>query len=77
MKPITTFLLGIAFTLLISLTTVSIMTVRPQKPNQTVCFTTEDMSSAKDKVLTYSKSGFIVKDISTAYSQVIVVMEKY
>ena len=85
MKTITPFLLGIIFTILISATALqnNLITVKPQKPISTVCFVAESMDNAQDKILTYSKNGFITKQISTVSSdssmwyKVIVVMEKY
>lgn len=86
MKPITTFLLGIAFTLLISTTTVSIMTVKPAIPKYTITQPFWGSYGIEKNITEFIKEnvrkGYIVKAVTldseeNGYQRGVVVMEKY
>jgi hypothetical protein len=81
MKKTIYFIAGILFTALISATTVSVMTVKPDKPKITVVITTaEGSSDFRNKIYNYIKQGYVVKSVAGTsqygYSWV-AVMEKY
>lgn len=82
MKNFIYFISGILFIALISATTVSVMTVKPEVPKETICFT-NSYKIATSRINIYSKHGYVVKfisgiyDHSSATEKVIVVMEKY
>lgn len=86
MKTTIYFIAGIVFSALISATTVSVMTVKPQMPKNTIVKPfwgafgiQEDMTSyIKYKI----KQGYIVKSLcldseENGYQRGIVIMEKY
>ena len=86
MKNIFYFLLGISILVLTSVTTVSVMTVKPQAPKHIVVEVFENeysLSSVKDYIESKQKSGWILKSVAginkkNEYkSDWIVVMEKY
>lgn len=83
MKPITTFLLGIAFTLLISATTVSIMTVKPAQPKSIITkgFPYYDDAEIQKEINVCVKEGYVLKSLNGAGgsggSYWYLVMEKY
>lgn len=81
MKKAFYFMLGIAIVILTSATTVSVMTVKPAKPKETIIFTTDSgTESVKEAIGNYVRKGYIVKSVAGT-SQYgynwIVVMEKY
>jgi hypothetical protein len=81
MKKTIYFIAGILFTALISATTVSVMTVKPDKPKITVVIiTAEGSSDFRNKIYNYIKQGYVVKSVAATsqygYSWV-AVMEKY
>ena len=61
----------------------SIMTIKPSRPVATACFFSNNEYVIKEKIIAYSKEGYIVKTISGIGTQshswyrYIVVMEKY
>ncbi len=83
MKTITYFFGGILFMTLISATTVSLMTIKPARPQSTVIKTFRDSEiyDVDDFVKGWVKRGFIVKSITLAERpsdiHCIVVLEKY
>jgi hypothetical protein len=86
MKNVFYFILGISLVVLTSVTTASVMTVKPQVPKQTLVETFEDeygLYSVEDFIESKQKSGWILKSVAginkkNEYkSDWIVVMEKY
>lgn len=85
MKNLMYFISGIIFVFLISATTVSVITVKPQTPKHylTKSFVMEyDSENVRDYVKLQIKNGWILKEIEGANngqyrSTWIVVMEKY
>jgi len=79
MKNLIYFIAGVLFITLISATTVSIMTVKPQTPKSTLVFMVNS-HKAPELIKGYIKQGYIVKALSIsdyADFQALVVMEKY
>lgn len=81
MKNVFYLILGIALVVLTSATTVSVMTVKPQKPKATIVLDTDiGESDIRKQIYRYIKEGYIVKSIAgtSQYGGAwIVVMEKY
>lgn len=86
MKNVFYFLLGIALIVLTSATTVSVMTVKPETPKQTIVEVFEDeylINSVGSFIKEKQKKGWILKQVfgisgETKYrTNWIVVMEKY
>ncbi len=81
MKQVFYFMLGIAFVILISARTVSIMTVKPSKPKLTIVIATDmGTGSIKEDIYKYIRKGYIVKSVAgtSQYGGTwLVVMEKY
>ena len=83
MKTITYFLGGILFMTLISATTVSLMTIKPARPQSTVIkhFKSLYVDDVEDFVKQWVKKGYIVKSITLAETggstDCFVVLEKY
>ena len=84
MKKAFYFVLGIAFVILTSAGTVSIMTVKPEKPKSVTSFV-GDIKQCSERILKYSQKGYVVKFITQSqssalsddYIKCLVVMEKY
>jgi hypothetical protein len=81
MKNVFYFILGVCLIILTSVTTASVMTVKPAKPKSVVIFSTSDGTyDIKDFIKKKSKLGYIVKSVagtSQYGNSWIVVMEKY
>jgi hypothetical protein len=81
MKNTTYFIAGILFTALISATTISVMTVKPDKPKLTVVIITDyGTSELRSKINNYIKQGYIVKSVAGTSQYAgswVAVMEKY
>lgn len=85
MKKAFYFILGIALVILTSATTVSVMTVRPEKPKLTMVEHFKNQTDAKEVseyIHNMIKSGWQLKEFHGAndgqyHSTWIVVMEKY
>lgn len=85
MKNIFYFILGVCLIILTSATTVSVMTVKPEKPKQIVVEIFDDeyvTSSIKTFIENKHKQGWILKEIvgfkqNDYKSDWVVVMEKY
>jgi uncharacterized FlgJ-related protein len=85
MKNLFYFLLGISLIVLTSATTVSVMTVKPEKPKQTLVEVWEDeylITSPADFIKEKQKKGWILKQIfgypkDKYKADFIVIMEKY
>jgi len=75
MKNFFYFVAGVLFVTLISATTVSIMTVKPQLPKSTIFF----RSGNEEEVRKYLKQGYIIKTIAKGdeWNAFHIVMEKY
>lgn len=70
--------LVLALMIMVSATTVSVMTVKPAKPVSTMS-AYDDAEVVNNKILQYSKQGYIVKDLTfdSGRRYAMVVMEKY
>lgn len=83
MKNIIYFIAGIIFVALISATTVSVMTVKPQLPTSTIAvYFGNDIIRPSIDVANFinkkSREGYILKTVVVdKYANAIVVMEKY
>jgi len=85
MRKLFYFIAGVIFVTLISATTVSVMTVKPQKPKITLVQyfrMQEDAENIKNYISKMIKSGWQLKEVEGANdgkyaSTWIVVMEKY
>ena len=81
MKNTTYFIAGILFTALISATTVSVMTVKPDKPKLTVVIITDyGTSELRSKINNYIRQGYIVKSVAGTSQHAgswVAVLEKY
>lgn len=77
MKNLIYFIAGVLFVTLISATTVSVMTVKPVTPKNTIVVSGWSLADLKNNMKPYLKSGYIVKDISVGEGCRVVVMEKY
>ena len=76
MKNLFYFILGISLITLISATTVSVMTIKPETPKSTVVFYEHNYKNIPKRVDPYLKKGYIIKAIYVERYQ-IVVLEKY
>ena len=85
MKNTIYFMLGIALVILTSATTVSVMTVKPEKPKLTLIksfWLESDSEQVAKYIKNQVKNGYILKSVEGAndgqsYSTWIVIMEKY
>ena len=85
MKNLFYFIAGVFFVTLISATTVSVMTVKPQTPKSTIVKPIRAMFGIEDDIATYVKQkikeGYVVKSIAIiddeSWSKGVIVMEKY
>jgi len=81
MKNVFYFALVVILITLVSATTVSVMTVKPQLPKTTaiICDVNSECQ-AKEAIIPYIKKGYIVKFISSSGqygSHWLIIMEKY
>jgi len=85
MKNLFYFLLGLIFVSLISATTVSVMTIKPEKPKSVIVKPIRAMFGIENDIAKFVeqkvKEGYIVKSISIIddenWSKGVIVMEKY
>ena len=85
MKNLFYFIAGVLFITLISATTVSVMTVKPQTPKSTIVKPIRAMFGIENDIADYVKSmvkqGYVVKSIAIiddeSWSKGVIVMEKY
>lgn len=76
MKNTFYFILGICLIVLTSATTVSVMTVKPATPKQTIVFYEYSTQDIPKRTYPYLRKGYVLKAIYGDRYQ-IVVMEKY
>lgn len=78
MKNVFYFMLGIALVILTSATTVSVMTIKPQKPKQVAVINTSSLY-VRDITYSYIKKGFQIQIVTAPNpnGNLVVVMEKY
>lgn len=77
MKNAFYFISGVLFVTLISSTTVSIMTIKPAVPINTIIISGWSTSELNTQIKPYLKSGYIVKNLSAGDGCRIVTLEKY
>lgn len=81
MKNLIYFFAGIILVTLVSATTVSVMTIKPETPKGIVVFSGDD-DYCKSTTIYYSKKGYIFKHSSQSASKygnptIFVIMEKF
>lgn len=76
MKNTFYFILGICLIVLTSVTTVSVMTVKPATPKQTIVFYEYSPQEIPKRAYPYLRKGYVLKAVYGDRFQ-IVVMEKY
>lgn len=85
MKNVLYFLAGVMFIMLVSATTVSVMTVKPQMPKETLVKAFRDRLNIEENVskfiISKAHEGYIVKTVTMTddgYQQrAIIILEKY